>query len=267
MSDIFTDGTVKSEETENSRESDALKNIAGFQMHVSDEVKTYPRMYYTTDFQAFCFIMRDLTLRSSSLCSANLNDPQEQRRVGITNYAGSKFIVCFSHIDHEQVPFWISYGGSDRATKILLKFKNFANNFSGAFYTDYAFIADKKKVFFSGTEYERTVNRNGIGQHLGCTPINLDSDWDNCIRRMEIFDVEYLPACDEAFSKSYKSTVSVDFSKIAAASASSTVAQNVPVSYLGKLGKQKITHGKMKAKVGYCAALDFLNLINGSILI
>ena len=32
---------------------------------------------------------------------------------------------------------------------------------------------------------------------------------------------------------------SVDFSKIAAASASSTVAQNVPVSYLGKLGKQK----------------------------
>ena len=28
MSDIFTDGTVKSEETENSRESDALKNIA-----------------------------------------------------------------------------------------------------------------------------------------------------------------------------------------------------------------------------------------------
>ena len=103
MSDIFTDGTVKSEETENSRESDALKNIAGFQMHVSDEVKTYPRMYYTTDFQAFCFIMRDLTLRSSSLCSANLNDPQEQRRVGITNYAGSKFIVCFSHIDHEQV--------------------------------------------------------------------------------------------------------------------------------------------------------------------
>lgn len=106
MSDIFTDGTVKSEETENSRESDALKNIAGFQMHVSDEVKTYPRMYYTTDFQAFCFIMRDLTLRSSSLCSANLNDPQEQRRVGITNYAGSKFIVCFSHIDHEQVPFW-----------------------------------------------------------------------------------------------------------------------------------------------------------------
>ena len=116
-------------------------------------------MYYTTDFQAFCFIMRDLTLRSSSLCSANLNDPQEQRRVGITNYAGSKFIVCFSHIDHEQVPFWISYGGSDRATKILLKFKNFANNFSGAFYTDYAFIADKKKVFFSGTEYERTVNR------------------------------------------------------------------------------------------------------------
>ena len=239
MSDIFTDGTVKSEETENSRESDALKNIAGFQMHVSDEVKTYPRMYYTTDFQAFCFIMRDLTLRSSSLCSANLNDPQEQRRVGITNYAGSKFIVCFSHIDHEQVPFWISYGGSDRATKILLKFKNFADNFSGAFYTDYAFIADKKKVFFSGTEYERTVNRNGIGQHLGCTPINLDSDWDNCIRRMEFFDVEYLPACDEAFSKSYKSTVSVDFSKIAAASASSTVAQNVPVSYLGKLGKQK----------------------------
>lgn len=75
--------------------------------------------------------------------------------------------------------------GSDRATKILLKFKNFANNFSGAFYTDYAFIADKKKVFLSGTEYERTVNRNGIGQHLGCTPINLDSDWDNCIRRME----------------------------------------------------------------------------------
>lgn len=147
MSDIFTDGTVKSEETENSRESDALKNIAGFQMHVSDEAKTYPRMYYTTDFQAFCFIMRDLTLRSSSLCSANLNDPQEQRRVGITNYAGSKFIVCFSHIDHEQVPFWISYGGSDRATKILLKFKNFANNFSGAFYTDYAFIADKKKCF------------------------------------------------------------------------------------------------------------------------
>ena len=116
MSDIFTDGTVKSEETENSRESDALKNIAGFQMHVSDEVKTYPRMYYTTDFQAFCFIMRDLTLRRSSLCSANLNDQQEQRRGGITNYAGSKFIVCFSHARYSNPSLFIGLAFSLKTT-------------------------------------------------------------------------------------------------------------------------------------------------------
>lgn len=239
MSDIFTTSEIKNKETQKSQEFDTLKNITGFQMCVSDKVKSYPKMYYTTDFQAFGFIMRDLTLRSSSLCSANLNDPQEKQRVGINDFAGSKFIVCFSHINHEQTPFWKNYGGSEHPTKILLKFENFANNFSEVFYTDYAFIADKKKVFFSGTEFERTVDRNGIEQQLGYAPINLDFNCDNCIRKMEFFDVEYLPIGDEAFSKNYTSIRNVDFSKFTGASTDSIAEQNVSVSYLGELGKQK----------------------------
>lgn len=63
------------------------------------------------------------------------------------------------------------------ATKILRNSKILLIILAEPFIQIMPLLLTRKKVFFSGTEYERTVNRNGIGQHLGCTPINLDSDW------------------------------------------------------------------------------------------
>ena len=45
---------------------EAIKDTAfadGLQISISDKVKTYPRMYYTTDLTALGFIMGKLTLR------------------------------------------------------------------------------------------------------------------------------------------------------------------------------------------------------------
>lgn len=97
----------------NARTDDNNPNAT--QIDIQDKVKTYPKMYYTTDFAALTFILSKLTLRSSSLVYAKLNDTTEKKRGGVSQFAGSRFITCFSHIDHESVPFWRNYGGDDNS--------------------------------------------------------------------------------------------------------------------------------------------------------
>ena len=84
---------------------------------VTESVKVHPKMRYTTDYTALGFILRKLTLRSSSIANARLNDQMEKERVGISQFAGSRFITCFSHSENENVHFWYSYGGDDRSQK------------------------------------------------------------------------------------------------------------------------------------------------------
>lgn len=212
----------------------------GLQISISDKVKTYPRMYYTTHLTALGFIMGKLTLRCSSLTYSELNDPEEKARVCVEQFAGSKFITCFSHIDHEIVPFWTNYGGKDRTQKILLKFKNFASDFNAAFYTDYALLDGNKKLFFESENLHKTVNRNGLfGQNMGLKPINTDYDLRNSIDRIDVFDVEYLPAKDSAFSDDYSSEANIDFTKVAVNSTDTQILSDIKVFKSECLGKQK----------------------------
>lgn len=212
----------------------------GLQISITDKVKIYPRMYYTTDLTALGFIMGKLTLRCSSLTYAKLNDPVEKARVGIERFAGSKYITCFSHIDHEIVAFWTNYGGTDRTHKILLKFKNFTANFHAAIHTDYALLDGNKKLFFESAEFHKTVNQNGpIGQRIGLTPINTDYDLRNSINRIEVFDVDYLPANDSAFSDDYSGKADIDFTKVAANSTDTQILSGIKIFKTWCLGKQK----------------------------
>lgn len=179
---------------------------------VAESAKTYSKMYYTTDYTALGFILKKLTLRSSSIASARLNDQMEKDRVGISQFAGSRFITCFSHSDNENVHFWYSYGGNDRSKKILLKLNNFASDLTKVVHTDYCLLNDDKKAFFVGQEYYHTINQNGIlGSSMGLPKIHTDFDLRNCIASIEMFDVEYLPKADETFTRDYSDKISLSF--------------------------------------------------------
>lgn len=207
------------------------EDVHQLRMKISDDVKRYDRMYYTTDLNAVKFILSKLTLRSSSLTSAKLNDPAEKERVGVEQFAGSRFITCFSHIDHEIASFWGLYGGEIPHERVLLKFRNFANSFAEAIHTNYCLLGDGSKVFFYSDEYRRTIKHNCVaGQMAGLQQLNTDFDIKSCVRSIEMFDVEYLPATDEAFSQDYSGEANIDWG-----STSSNMKMYKPES----LGKQK----------------------------
>lgn len=214
--------------------------IDGLQINVADNVKKYPRMYHTTKLETFGFIMSKLTLRCSSLTCANLNDPKEKARIGVEQFAGSKFITCFSHVDHENVAFWTNYGGAKREQKILLKFKNFAADFDGSIYTDYALLDGGKKVFFESEELRKTVNQNGpIGQSRGLTPIHTDYDLCNSINCIDVFNVEYLPADDRTFSENYSGEADIDFTNLSSDVSKTQILSGIKIFSPSCLGKQK----------------------------
>lgn len=186
--------------------------VSEIHIDIADKVKTYSKMYYTTNLSALGFILRKLTLRSSSLSIAKLNDKMEKERVGISQFAGSRFITCFSHKDNENVHFWYNYGGEERSEKILLKFNNFANHIADTIHTDYCLLDGDKKAFFVGNEYHKTINQNGVpGTVAGLPKINEDYDLRNAVVSLEMFDVEYLPIENEVFTKDYSGKITVDF--------------------------------------------------------
>ena len=215
-------------------------DIKGVQIDIQNNVKTYPKMYYTTDFTAFSFIFRKLTLRSSSLTYAKLNDTTEKQRVGISQFAGSRFITCFSHINHESVPFWRDYGGNNNSRKMLLKFNNFSSYFCNAIHTDYCLLDGDKKLFFESEIFHSTVNQNGIlGERMRLPKVNLDFDLRNCIRSIEMFDVEYLPVKHDSFIEDYSGEATIDFSTAKDVSTNLPILSGVKTFNPNCLGKQK----------------------------
>lgn len=174
-------------------------------VRVSDEVKKYSCMNYTASIDTMKLILENRTLRSSSLTYAKLNDKMEKQRTGISQFAGSRYITCFSHNEHESIPFWAYYGGNIKEEKIQMRFKNFADNLQNCINLDYAFLENRsKKIFFYSDEYKKTINANGIlPQKLGSQPINEEFDIRNCIRRIEVFDVNYVSTDAESLSQDY----------------------------------------------------------------
>ncbi len=192
------------------KDTSALSSIF---VDVSENVKSHSKLYYTTDIGALGFILSKLTLRCSSLTNAKLNDKMEKERVGVSQFAGGRFIVCFSHKEQENVHFWYNYGGDVRQSKVLLVLNNFATRLLDLIQTDYCLLENGRKAFFDGDDYHKAINQNGLlGTALGLPRTNEDYDLRNCISSIEMFDVEYLPFGDTAFSKDYSSKVTVDFS-------------------------------------------------------
>ena len=133
-------------------------NAGGLNINISEGTKQYDVMGYTTDLNTMRLIFQNKTFRSSSLTNANLNDTMEKQRVGVCEFASSRFITCFAHTHQESVPFWMYYGKDVREEKVLLQFRNFAVNFEDCVRTDFAKVKDDKLCFFRTPEYGSTIN-------------------------------------------------------------------------------------------------------------
>lgn len=82
----------------------------------------------------------------------------EKQRVGVSEFAGSRFITCFAHTNQESVPFWMYYGKDIRKDKVLLQFRNFAENFEKCIRIDFAKVKDDKLCFFRSEGYGKAIN-------------------------------------------------------------------------------------------------------------
>ncbi|MCF0134180.1 MAG: hypothetical protein HUJ72_09965 [Blautia sp.] len=178
-------------------------------INISEGSKSHPELSYTTDIGTLELIFRYQTFRSSSLSNANLNDPMEKERVGVSEYADGRFITCFCQSDHENVPFWMYYGKDKREEKVLLRFKNFAPSFADNIFIDYALTPDGRKCAFKSPDNLQLINR----QHFD-DRISQEYDLRGIISAILMFDVEYVPATSEIFTTDYAGSVDVDFSRV-----------------------------------------------------
>ncbi len=73
------------------------QELSRVNVNISETALNHDVMTYTTDIDTVGLIFENMTFRSSSLTNENLNDPVEKERIGITEYAHSRFITCFCH--------------------------------------------------------------------------------------------------------------------------------------------------------------------------
>lgn len=186
----------------------------GLYVNVPPDVKAHTNLRHTTSIKSFSYIINDLTLRCSSLTSANLNDQREKERIDIEKYAPSRFISCFSHITHESILFWDMYGDKiNKQNNIQLVFKNFANFFADAIHTDYFFLCGGKRAFFKTADGKAVINPPSNMRHetTGKPLSNSDFDTNNWLESLELIDVQYLPVDHEVFTQHYSSLANLHF--------------------------------------------------------
>ncbi len=212
---------------------ESIENITGIpklSIGIADSVKEHKTLSYTTDLETAGFIFGNKTLRSSSLTNAGLNDPMEKERVGVSKFAGSRFITCFTQIEHESVPFWIYYGKKVRPNKLLFQFRNFTSCLQDCVYTDFALV-DDKKCLFDSAEVGQIINSQWTDQS-----IKDEYDLRGVIRTLQIMDVDYVPTDSEVFTENHEGNADIDFSKL---SPSGNAVANMSVYDPTVLGKQK----------------------------
>ena len=198
-------------------------------IRISEDSVKHNVMGYTTDIGTLELIFQKKTLRSSSLSNAKLNDPMEKERVGVSKFAGSRFITCFCQLDHECVPFWMYYGKDIRKDKVLMQFRNFSDRFEECFYTDYALVDDNKRCYFQSPDYGAAINsqwNSGISTK--------EYDLRACIDSISIFDVEYIPIYSDVFTEDNAGEASVDFGKVTGQNDATVVIQGYNPTVLGK---------------------------------
>jgi len=206
------------------------QNVNDLNINISEEVKRHPCFSYTTDIETAKLIFHNMTFRSSSLSYAKLNDLMEKERVGVSQFAGNRFITCFCHSDQESVPFWTGYGKDRREEKVLLQFRNFAVNFTECIHTDYGLVADNKKCLFKSSEYGRIIN----SQWESGSKIAEEYDLRATVNAVLMFDVEYVPADSEVFSDANDGDSSIDFSKVTGLNDTSVIIHGYDPTVLGK---------------------------------
>ena len=107
-------------------------------------------------------IIQNRTLKCTNLSSMQLNDKFEAKRRKIEYEARRFFIACFSHSEHEIVPFWKNYGGDCLCGKLALKFKNFCtppttyDDYPEKFFPHYCLESECKKVELNPNEFFAT---------------------------------------------------------------------------------------------------------------
>lgn len=176
---------------------------------VEEQTRKYPCFAYTTDIDTFDLIIKNMTFRSSCLTNASLNDPLEKERKGVEEFAGSRFITCFCHTNIEQVPFWAYYGKTNKPKKLLLQFKNFANNIDDNIFTDYALI-DKQRILFNSKEYAAHLNYRYINKTILDEKIYLDAFIDT----LQFVDVKYVPPDSEFLKRDYRAPIKLNIEKL-----------------------------------------------------
>lgn len=204
-------------------------NAGGLNINISEGTKQYDVMGYTTDLNTMHLIFQNKTFRSSSLTNAKLNDTMEKQRVGVCEFASSRFITCFAHTHQESVPFWMYYGKDVREEKVLLQFRNFAVNFEDCVRTDFAKVKDDKLCFFRTPEYGSTVNSQWFSD-------TSQYDLSACIDSISVLDVEYVSPDSSVFTEDNSGQADIDFGHV-------TGQENAVVKLQGfnptVLGKQK----------------------------
>lgn len=176
----------------------------GLNVNVAEGTKQYGVMGYTTDLNTMRLIFQNKTLRSSSLSNTHLNDAMEKQRVGVSEFASSRFVTCFTHTHQESVPFWMNYGKAVREEKVLLQFKNFAVNFEECVRTDFAKVKNDKLCFFRTPEYGSTINSQWFTD-------TTQYDLRACIDSISILDVEYVSPDSTVFTDDNSDQVEIDF--------------------------------------------------------
>lgn len=202
-------------------------NIGGLNVNVDEGTKQYDVMGYTTDINTMRLIFQNKTFRSSSLSNAKLNDTMEKQRVGVSEFASSRFITCFAHTHQESVPFWMYYGKDVRKDKVLLQFKNFAVNFEDCIRTDFAKVKDDKLCFFRSSEYDAVIDSQW-------TTDTTQYDLRACIDSISIFDVEYISPDSSIFTEDNSGKVDIDFSRITGQEKAVVKLQGFNPTVLGK---------------------------------
>ena len=202
-------------------------NIGGLNVNVDEGTKQYEVMGYTTDIGTMRLIFQNKTFRSSSLSNAKLNDKMEKQRVGVSEYASSRFITCFSHTPQESVPFWMCYGKDVRKDKVLLQFKNFAVDFGNCIRTDFAKVKDNKLCFFRSPEYSAAINSQW-------TSDTTQYDLRACIDSISVFDVEYVSPDSSVFTEDNSGQADINFGPITGQEKAVVKLQGVNPTVLGK---------------------------------
>lgn len=206
------------------------------QFIASDDCMIYEKLLHYTSFDVLKIMLNNRTLKCNSL--KNVNDRLERQRNGIEDLADAFYVSCFCHYQYEIVPFWFMYGGSTLdSKKVLLRFKNFADDFENAIESDWALTGENKIIYFNPQKLF-TVNIGGIS----CCPI-ADPQIENrqTIKAVRLFDVEYLLPNDEAFTKEYKTQGNVSFGE-------SQSSMPAAISDARLVGKQKKIHWEYEAE-------------------